>query len=137
MPYVRPPSEPKPPRKRYPSDLTDAEWLLIEPLLPVTRPRGQARVHGYRDLIDAIFYQLRNACRWDALPGDLPPAGTVYAYFRDWQVDGTWKRIHDELMAADRELDGREPEPTAGVLDSQTAKTTERGATAATTAASG
>ena len=133
MPYVRPPAEPKPAHKAYPSDLTDAEWLLLEPLLPVTTPRGQPRIHSYRALLDGILYVLRNGCTWAALPHALPPPGTVYAYFRDWQLDGTWKRLHDALMAADRELAGRAPEPTAGALDSQTAKTTERGALGATT----
>ena len=137
MPYIKPPAEPAPPRHAYPSDLTDAEWLLIEPLLPVTTPRGQPRIHRYRDLLDGILYVLRNGCIWAALPHDLPPYQTVYTYFRDWQMDGTWKRLHDTLMEADREVAGRKPEPTAGILDSQTAKTTERGAIGATTGPSG
>lgn len=128
MPYVKPSTEPKPARAAYPSDLTDAEWLLLEPLLPATRQRGQPRVHPYRDLIDGILYVLRGGNSWRAMPHDLPPWETVYSYFRDWTIDGTWKRIHDALCAADRELADRDPEPTAGVLDSQTVRTTERGA---------
>ncbi len=127
MPYVRPIGGPKPARRRYPSDLTDAEWLVVEPLLPRRRPRGQPRVHSYRDLLDGILYVLGEGARWRALPHDLPPWPTVYAYFRDWQDDGTWKRVHDALMAADRERAGRAEEPSAGIIDSQTVRTAGRG----------
>ncbi len=127
MPYVKPSSEPKPERKRYPSDLTEAEWALLEPLLPVTRPRGQQRIHSYREIVSAILYVLCNGVAWDAIPHDLLPKGTVYDYFRDWTMDGTWKRIHDTLFAADRRRAGRNEEPSAGVLDSQTVHTSERG----------
>ena len=136
MPYVKPSAVAKPPRRAYPSDLTDAEWLLIAPLLPATRPRGQERLHSYRDILDGMLYILRGGNAWRAMPHDLPPWPTVYAYFRDWQDDGTWKRVHDALMAAERETSGREPEPSAGCIDSQTARTTEKGGTAATTAPS-
>ena len=127
MPYVRPSAEPKPERSAYPSDLSDAEWALLEPLLPVKQTRGQPRIHSYREIINAILYVLRNGIAWDAMPHDLPPKGTVYDYFRDWMVDGTWKRIHDALFAADRRRVGRDPEPSGGVLDSQTVRTSERG----------
>jgi transposase len=137
MPYVTPPCDPPSARRTYSSDLSEADWLLIEPLLPVTRPRGQPRLHTYRDLVDAILYILRNGATWRGLPHDLPPWPTVYTYFRDWSLDGTWKRIHDALMEADRELAERAPQPSAGVLDSQTARTTEKGGIEATTAPSG
>lgn len=127
MPYVKPSAESKPKRRAYPSDLTDAEWALLEPLLPVKRPRGQQRIHSYREIVNGILYVLRNGIAWDAIPHDLPPKGTVYDYFRDWTMDGTWKRIHDALCTADRNRVGRDEEPSAGVLDSQTVKTSEKG----------
>lgn len=127
MPYIRPGKGPKPRRKAYPSDLTEAEWLLIEPLLPRRRTRGQPRIHSYRELLDGILYVLREGVKWRALPHDLPPWPTVYAYFRDWQDDGTWKRLHDALRGADRETSGRDAEASAGSIDSQTVRTTEAG----------
>lgn len=132
MPYVKPPAI-KQERKTYPNDLSDAEWHLVEGLLPVTRPRGQQRIHSYRDIIDGVVYVLKGAIGWRAMPHDLPPWQTVYTYFRDWQIDGTWKRVHDALFEADRARAGRNPEPSGGVIDSQTARTTEKGGPGVTT----
>ena len=115
------------PRKPYPSDLSDVEWLLIEPLMPVTRPRGQERIHAYREIVNAILYVLKTGCGWEYLPHDFPPWSTVAEYYRQWRDSGLWQRIADALREADREDAGRDGEPTAGLLDSQSVKTTERG----------
>jgi putative transposase len=128
MPYVVPSEEPKPARKPYPSDLTDAEWAILGPLLPDKRTRGQARIHSRREVLNALRYVLKEGVSWPALPHDLPPWQTVYAYFRDWQDDGTWKRVHDTLLRADRRRAGRAAEPTGGVIDSQTVKAVAPGA---------
>lgn len=114
-------------RRAYPSDLTDAEWLLVEPLMPVTKVRGQERIHSYLEIVNAILYVLKTGCGWEYVPHDLPPWPTVYTYYRTWRDKGLWKRIADALREADRERAGREDDPTAGVLDSQSVKTTERG----------
>ena len=116
--------------KPYPTDLTDAEWELLEPLLPQRRPgdgRGAPRQRDRRDILNAIFYQSRTGCGWDYLPRDFPPKGTVYDYFQIWSRDGTLERIHAALRGQVREAAGREPQPSAGSVDSQTAKSTEKG----------
>jgi putative transposase len=115
------------PRQAYPSDLSDVEWLLLEPLLPVTKPRGQERMHTYREIINAILYALKTGCGWEYLPHDFPPWSTVAEYYRTWRDNGLWQRMADALREADREHSGRDADPTAGILDSQSVKTTERG----------
>lgn len=121
------------PRRRYPSDLTDAQWVRLEPLLPTVRPGGRPRAHPLREVIDALRYVLRGGIAWRALPHDYPPWQTVYHYFRAWRLDGTWERLNDELRVLVRERAGRHAQPSAGILDSQSAKTTEKGGLAATT----
>src|ERR671935_2385573 len=86
-------------RKAYATDLTDAEWQKIEPLLPAAKTGGRPRVHPVREILNAIFYILRAGCTWRLLPHDLPPWQTVYHYFRLWRKDGTWEQIHDALRA--------------------------------------
>ncbi len=120
-------------RRPYPSDLTDAQWARMEPLLPPVRPGGRPRAHPTREVIDAMRYVLRGGIAWRAVPHEYPPWQTVYHYFRAWRLDGTWERLNDELRELVRERAGRHAQPTAAILDSQSAKTTEKGGPGATT----
>ena len=122
-------------RKPYPTDLTDEQWALLEPLLPAARPGGRPRSVDLREAANALLYLLRTGCPWRHLPHDLPPWGTVWAYFRRWRDDGTLDRLHDELRAQVRQAAGRDPQPSAAILDSQSVKTAEKGGRAATTLA--
>ena len=113
-------------RRGYPSDLSDDEWLLIEPLLPAPRWGGPAggrpEAHPRREIVNAIRYLVRSGCAWRQLPADFPPWQTVYDYFRRWQADGTTGRVHDALRAQARLAAGRDREPTAAVIDSQSVR---------------
>lgn len=121
--------------KRYPSDLSDAEWAILQPLLPPGTPGGRPRRVDLREVCNALCYVLRGGIPWRMLPKDFPPWQTVYDYFRRWRRDGTWERINDILLRRARVGAGRDPEPSAGVLDSQSAKTTEKGGHGAMTGA--
>jgi putative transposase len=108
----------------YSTDLTDAEWRYLEPHVPAPNRRGRPRVHAARTILDAVFYVLRSGCHWRMLPRDFPPWETVYCWFRRWRMDGTWKQFNAALRERLRVRLGRDPQPSAGVVDSQSAKTT-------------
>jgi putative transposase len=113
-------------RKPYPSDLTDEQWEILHPLIPVS-PLGRPRTVDMREVLNTIFYQARSGCQWDMLPHDLQPKSTVYDYFAQWRDDGTWQRFLDALRREVRVAVGREPSPGAGCIDSQTVNGTEMG----------
>ncbi len=123
-------------RKRYPTDLTQAQWNRIETLIPPAKLGGRNRAHAMGDIVDALFYLLRSGCSWRMLPHDLPPWQTVYTYFQQWRDDGTIERIHTTLRQQVRLEAGRETQPSAAIIDSQSVKTTEKGGSEATMRAS-
>jgi putative transposase len=114
-------------REPYPSDLTDAQWEELSPLIPLAKLGGRPRTVEMREVINGILYVLRSGCTWRMMPHDLPPWSTVWGYFRRWRKDGTWEHIHDALRPRVRELEGRESTPSAAIIDSQSVKTTEKG----------
>jgi transposase len=112
---------------RYPSDLTDSEWAIVEPMIPPAKHGGRKRSVNVREVLNGIFYILWTGCQWKAMPKDLPPKSTVHDYLELWNWDGTLERIHHALYVAVREQEGREASPTVAIIDSQTAKGAQKG----------
>ena len=116
-----------PVRRTYPSDLTDTQWAILEPLVPASKHGGRPRAVDIREIINTILYLNRSGCQWDMLPHDLLPKSTVYEYFARWRDDGTWAKFVDALRVQVRTAEGREATPSAMCIDSQSVKTTEVG----------
>ena len=115
-------------RQPYPTDLRDGEWVLIEPLLPAAKPNVRPRKYALREIVNAIRYLVRSGCAWRLLPHDFPPYRSVFYYFKQWQRDGTWQRVHEQLRQQVRVELGRNASASAASLDSQSVATTEKGA---------
>ena len=114
-------------RLHYPSDLTDEEWKLVEPLIPPAKRGGDKRTVNIREVVNGMMYVLFTGCQWRAMPKDLPPRSTVHDYFDLWDWDGTLDRIHHKLYVKCREAIGHEASPTAAVIDPQSVKSAEKG----------
>lgn len=118
-------------RRHYSTDLTDAQWALLEPFFPpVTRADGRTgrpRTYSYREILNGILYVVRTGCIWELLPHDLPGHHTCYHYFRKWSRNGLWQKVQDALRDQVRQQLGRDPSPSAAIVDSQSTKTTEKG----------
>lgn len=112
--------------ERYPSDVTDAEWALLAPLIPPAKAGGRPRTTDMRAVIDALFYLLRTGCQWRQLPRDFPPKTTVYDYFAAWRRKGVWADILHHLVLVERERTGKAANPSAVILDSQSVKGAQR-----------
>jgi len=119
---------------RYPSDLSDEEWAIVEPLIPAGKRGGGKRTVVLREVVNGLMYVLSTGCQWRAVPKDLPPRSTLFGYFDLWNWDGTLGRMHAELYVKCREAMGRQASPTAAIIDSQSVKSAEKGGLASTRA---
>ncbi len=120
--------------RSYPTDTSDAEWAILGPLIPLPKPGGRPASYERREIVDAIFYVMRGGVSWRMLPVDFPYWKTVYDYFRQWKQSGVWERINDALRVKVREASGRNAVPSAGIVDSRSVKTSQKGGPEATTA---
>lgn len=114
-------------RDRYPSDLTYKQWNILAPYIPPEKPGGRHREHPMLEIVNAILYRVKTGCSWPSLPHDFPHWKTVYHYFRAWTLDGTWQMLHDIIRGKVREKIGKEKQPSACILDSQSVKTSKKG----------
>jgi len=122
-------------RTAYPSDLSEAQWARLAPLIPPAKPGGRKRTVNIRAVVNALFYLTKTGCQWRALPHDLPNWSTVHTYYRNGRRTGVWERLHDALREQVRVREGREATPSAALIDSQSVKTTGKGGSAAMTGA--
>src|SRR4028119_972084 len=113
-------------RKVYKTDMTDAQWQILEPLIPPAKPGGHPRTANMPEVVNGIFYVLRTGCSWEMLPHDLPPYSTVYFYFRRWQKTGVWQQMNHCLRQKVRQQVNRAQKPSAAIADSKSVKTTEK-----------
>ena len=121
--------------KKYPSELSGKEWKILCPLIPAAKPGGRPRMHPDREIMNAILYVKKTGCQWRMLPNDYPPWETVYYYFREWSLDGSWESMNQALVKMKRLKSQRKESPSLLIVDSQSVKTSQKGGRVDTTQA--